>query len=58
MTYRTFCTSHQLLDELIDRYTMHEPEELTGDEFKEWELKKLRPVRARCVAHFRSSERY
>ncbi|BGP40628.1 cell division cycle-related protein [Rhodotorula kratochvilovae] len=49
MTYRTFCTSHQLLDELIDRYTMHEPEELTGDEFKEWELKKLRPVRARVT---------
>lgn len=49
MTYRTFCTSHQLLDELIERYLMPEPEELSGEEFKDWEVKKQRPVRARCV---------
>ncbi|GAA6052177.1 hypothetical protein JCM3770_000781, partial [Rhodotorula araucariae] len=49
MTYRTFCTSHQLLDELIDRYTTQEPDELTGGDFREWELKKLRPIRARVT---------
>ncbi|KPV77867.1 uncharacterized protein RHOBADRAFT_12084 [Rhodotorula graminis WP1] len=49
MTYRTFCTSHQLLDELIERYLMREPEELSGEEYKDWDLKKLRPVRARVT---------
>ncbi|GAA5906795.1 hypothetical protein JCM8208_000042 [Rhodotorula glutinis] len=49
MTYRTFCTSHQLLDELIERYLMREPEDLSGDEFKDWDVKKLRPVRARVT---------
>ncbi|GAA6009704.1 uncharacterized protein JCM10292_003626 [Rhodotorula paludigena] len=49
MTYRTFCTSHQLLDELINRYLAPEPEELSGDEYKEWEVKKQRPVRARVT---------
>ncbi|BGP16758.1 hypothetical protein JCM10213_002149 [Rhodosporidiobolus nylandii] len=49
MTYRTFCTSAQLLDQLIDRYLIPEPEDLTGDELKEWELKKLRPIRARVT---------
>ncbi|GAA6018725.1 hypothetical protein JCM10207_005556 [Rhodosporidiobolus poonsookiae] len=49
MTYRTFCSSPQLLDELIDRYLVHEPEGLSSDEYKDWELKKLRPVRARVT---------
>ncbi|GAA5851116.1 hypothetical protein JCM9279_000329 [Rhodotorula babjevae] len=49
MTYRTFCTSHQLLDELVERYLMREPEELSGEEYKDWEVKKLRPVRARVT---------
>lgn len=47
MTYRTFCTSHQLLDLLIERFLIPPPEGLTSDEMKEWETRKLRPIRAR-----------
>jgi hypothetical protein len=49
MTYRTFCTSAGLLDQLIDRYLVPEPDDVNGEQFKEWELKKLRPIRARYV---------
>ncbi|GAA5911589.1 hypothetical protein JCM6882_008046 [Rhodosporidiobolus microsporus] len=49
MTYRTFCTSAQLLDQLIERYLVIEPEGLSGEEFKEWEAKKLRPIKARVT---------
>lgn len=47
MTYRTFCNSHQLLDLLIERFLIPPPEGLTSDEMKEWETRKLRPIRAR-----------
>lgn len=47
MTYRTFCTPHQLLDELIHRYRVMEPAGVSPDERKEWEAKKQRPIRAR-----------
>ncbi|GAA5973817.1 hypothetical protein JCM11641_003174 [Rhodosporidiobolus odoratus] len=49
MTYRTFCTSSQLLDQLIDRYLVPEPEELDGEQYKEWDSKKLKPIRARVT---------
>ncbi|BGP55990.1 cell division cycle-related protein [Rhodotorula sphaerocarpa] len=49
MTYRTFCTSHQLLDELIERYNVLEPEGLDANEHKEWESRKQRPIRARVT---------
>ena len=48
MTYRTYCTPHQLLDELINRYRVVEPADVSPDERKEWEAKKQRPIRARC----------
>ncbi|KAG0665161.1 hypothetical protein C6P46_000258 [Rhodotorula mucilaginosa] len=49
MTYRTFCTPHQLLDELIHRYRVMEPAGVSPDERKEWEAKKQRPIRARVT---------
>ncbi|GAA5841182.1 hypothetical protein JCM11251_003229 [Rhodosporidiobolus azoricus] len=49
MTYRTFCTSAELLDKLIERYLVIEPEGLMEAEFKEWEAKKLRPIKARVT---------
>lgn len=47
MTYRTFCTAHELLDELVRRYVVLEPAGTTLSERKEWEAKKQRPIRAR-----------
>ncbi|KWU43233.1 ras GEF, partial [Rhodotorula sp. JG-1b] len=49
MTYRTYCTPHQLLDELINRYRVVEPADVSPDERKEWEAKKQRPIRARVT---------
>ncbi|GAA5883613.1 hypothetical protein JCM16303_004913 [Sporobolomyces ruberrimus] len=49
MTYRTFCTGHELLDQLIERYLSPEPEGLEEKESKEWEAQKLRPIRARVA---------
>ncbi|KAK4051336.1 cell division cycle- protein [Microbotryomycetes sp. JL201] len=49
MTYRTFCTPYELLDCLAERYTVVEPEGLTPEEMKEWEIRKLKPVRARTA---------
>ncbi|GAA5929320.1 uncharacterized protein JCM15063_004119 [Sporobolomyces koalae] len=49
MTYRTFCTGHQLLDKLVERYLTPEPEGLEEQEFIEWEAQKLRPIRARVA---------
>ena len=56
MTYRTFCTSHRLLDLLIERFLIPEPEGLTPDELKEWENKKKRPIRARSVTSYAHQE--
>lgn len=47
MTYRTFCTAHDLLDHLVERYLMPEPQGLSPEEYHDWEAKKQRPVRAR-----------
>lgn len=47
MTYRTFCTSHDLLDLLIERFLIEPPQGLTVEELKDWETRKLRPIRAR-----------
>ncbi|GAA5959426.1 hypothetical protein JCM21900_006856 [Sporobolomyces salmonicolor] len=49
MTWRTFCTSHELLDQLIDRYLIPQPEELDENELKDWEMQKLKPIRARVT---------
>lgn len=47
MTYRTFCTSHQLLDLLIQRFQVEAPMGLVLEDMKVWETRKLRPIRAR-----------
>jgi len=48
MTYRSFCTSTQFMSELIKRYTLQQPKELTDlSEINEWHEKKLKPIRLR-----------
>ncbi|GAA6060607.1 hypothetical protein JCM10212_004586 [Sporobolomyces blumeae] len=50
MTYRTFCTGSQLLDQLIERYLMPSPPGLVDEkDLHEWESQKLRPIRARVA---------
>lgn len=49
MTYRTFCTAHQLLDILIERFLTQPPPGLNESQMMSWETLKLRPVRARSV---------
>ncbi|SCZ89388.1 BZ3500_MvSof-1268-A1-R1_Chr9g10391 [Microbotryum saponariae] len=49
MTYRTFCTSHVLLDLLIERYRVPVPEGLTPEQHKTWETRKFKPIRARVA---------
>ena len=48
-TYRTFCTSHTLLDLLIQRFQVDPPMGLVLEDMKIWETRKLRPIRARSV---------
>lgn len=47
MTYRTFCTSHQLLDLLFERFQVEAPMGLVLEDMRIWEARKLRPIRAR-----------
>ena len=51
MTYRTFCTSHELLDVLRDRYLVSPPAEASESEanLKLWETRKQKPIRARVA---------
>ena len=49
-TYRTFCTSHTLLDLLIQRFEVDPPMGLVLEDMKIWETSKLRPIRARSVS--------
>ncbi|KAJ8293602.1 Cell division control protein 25 [Rhodotorula toruloides] len=49
MTYRTFCSAHELLDHLVERYLMPTPQGLSPEEYHDWEAKKQRPVRARVT---------
>lgn len=47
LTYRSFCSSEQLLDLLEARYNMQCPQGLTDEEAIMWEEKKLKLVRLR-----------
>ena len=47
MTYRTFCTSHQLLDFLIARFLIEPPTGLSPEQMQIWETRKQRPIKAR-----------
>ncbi|OUM62570.1 hypothetical protein PIROE2DRAFT_44156 [Piromyces sp. E2] len=48
LTYRSFCTSTQLMAELLKRYSLPQPKGLTDiNEINEWHEKKLKPIRIR-----------
>ena len=47
LTYRSFCTTQELFDELFSRYQLPAPEELTTEELEIWKEKKLKLVRLR-----------
>ncbi|KAG2173976.1 hypothetical protein INT44_000090, partial [Umbelopsis vinacea] len=47
LTYRSFCTTEELISHLQRRYTLAPPEELTMEELEIWVEKKLKLVRLR-----------
>ncbi|KAI7886719.1 ras GEF [Lichtheimia hyalospora FSU 10163] len=47
LTYRSFCTTRELFDELFQRYTLIPPPDLTQEELVKWQEKKLKLVRLR-----------
>jgi RasGEF domain/RasGEF N-terminal motif len=47
LTYRSFCTTDELISHLQKRYTLAPPEELTMEELEIWVEKKLKLVRLR-----------
>ncbi|TFK56485.1 ras GEF [Heliocybe sulcata] len=49
MTFKTFATSDQVFDLLVDRYQMDRSVGLTDDQFEEWKEKKLRPTQKRVL---------
>ncbi|KAK4699671.1 hypothetical protein P7C70_g6588, partial [Phenoliferia sp. Uapishka_3] len=49
MTFRTFCTSHELLRLLSERYVLAPPPDLTDEELKVWKARKQAPIQARVA---------
>ncbi|CAO3631141.1 unnamed protein product [Cunninghamella blakesleeana] len=47
LTYRSFCTSTELLDLLEERYNLNPPSNLSNEEMEIWSTKKLKLVRLR-----------
>ncbi|KAG1050442.1 hypothetical protein G6F43_007285 [Rhizopus delemar] len=47
LTYRSFCTTEELFNELFQRYQLKPPEGLTMEEVEIWNEKKLKLVRLR-----------
>lgn len=47
MTFRTFCTAHELLRLLAERYLVAPPYDLTDEEFRVWKARKQAPIQAR-----------
>ncbi|KAL9555088.1 hypothetical protein MBANPS3_002511 [Mucor bainieri] len=47
LTYRSFCTTQELFNELFNRYQLPAPEELAPEELELWKEKKLKLVRLR-----------
>ncbi|KAI8364223.1 ras guanine nucleotide exchange factor domain-containing protein [Blakeslea trispora] len=47
LTYRSFCTTEELFEELFNRYQLPPPEGMTSDEYEKWKEKKLKLVRLR-----------
>ncbi|KAI8349456.1 ras guanine nucleotide exchange factor domain-containing protein [Choanephora cucurbitarum] len=47
LTYRSFCTTEELFEELFQRYQLPAPEGLSPEELERWKEKKLKLVRLR-----------
>jgi son of sevenless-like protein len=47
LTFRSFTTANELLDQLIERYNIPEPEGLTLEESADWKRLKQTPIRLR-----------
>lgn len=54
MTYRTFCTSEELLSRLKDRYNIEPPPGMQPGEYKLWVEQKQKLVRIRVVGVLKS----
>ena len=54
MTYRTFCTSQELLSRLKDRYNLEPPPGMSPQDYKLWVEQKQKLVRIRVVGALRS----
>lgn len=52
MTFRTFATSGEIFDLLIDRYRLVPPVGLSTDELEQWKEKILSPTRKRILSIF------
>ncbi|KAM0745920.1 hypothetical protein T439DRAFT_360874 [Meredithblackwellia eburnea MCA 4105] len=49
MTFRTFCTPHELLRLLSERYLVAPPDDLNDEELKVWKHRKQSPIQARVA---------
>lgn len=49
MTYRTFCTSRELLEQLVDRWNIQPPTHLGPEAIEIWHTRKQKLVRARVA---------
>ncbi|EIN14378.1 ras GEF [Punctularia strigosozonata HHB-11173 SS5] len=49
MTFRTFASSEEVFDLLVERYRMDHPSGLNDEEFEEWRDKYLRPTQERTL---------
>lgn len=47
MMYRTFTSSDELLDQLIQRFFIEPPPQLSNEDLRIWQEKKQTPVRLR-----------
>ncbi|EUC63459.1 cell division control protein, partial [Rhizoctonia solani AG-3 Rhs1AP] len=53
MTYKSFTTTKELFQLLVERFRIEPPEELEGSDLQEWIEKKQKPARVRVVNIFR-----
>lgn len=47
LTYRSFVTTDNLVELLLERYHIEAPSDLTDEQMKEWKLRKQTPIRLR-----------
>ncbi|CAE6412129.1 unnamed protein product [Rhizoctonia solani] len=53
MTYKSFTTTKELFQLLVERFRIEPPEELSGSDLQDWIEKKQKPARVRVVNIFR-----